>query len=160
MMKAKPLFLTALMAAFVTVANAKAQPQNFGPPPYGGPPVPEFVTAPGALNGLVAVSTPSYTILYDPLKVQQFGGFGSAFFRFTRAHEYAHLIRGHVKMMPSQQAYYDNELEADCDAAGLFGWNSAEVKAAVNSYKQALPPQDMPGMPGYQRRIANMKQCG
>lgn len=144
----------------ITISSRPAfaqQPINPGPPPFGGPRVAEFLVPPGSLGQLIALAQPG-RIMYDIRQINIFGGTHSPFFRFIRAHEYAHLRRRHFVLSP--QDNFDNELEADCDAAELFGWNSPEVQAAAHAYRQRLPPQNMPGSPGSAARIANLRDCG
>ncbi len=152
--------LLVLATAFAFLQDAAAQqPANFGPAPGGGPPVLEIVMPPFSMGGLFARGggVPP-RIEYDPGQIGKFGGIGSPFFRFTRAHEYGHIRRNHAPQTPQQ--YYANELEADCFAASIYKWNSAEVKAAFQAYQVVLPDHDTPGMPGWKARGAALQRCG
>ena len=154
--------LLSLVGAFAVFQSAEAQQlANFGPAPDGGPPVQEFIFPPGSLGGLFARGGGfPPRIDYDPGRIGQFGGMGSPFFRFTRAHEYGHIRRNHAQTPQTPQQYYFNELEADCFAAGVYSWSSAEVQAGAQAYRSVLPNYDTPGMPGSDRRIATLQQCG
>jgi hypothetical protein len=149
--------VTLSLLCFVAGAQSQ-QPVNFGPSPYSSNFFyPEFITPPGALGGLFALARPD-GIFYDPGRLARYGGIPSAFFRFVRAHEFGHIHRQHYGGSPGQ--YFHNELEADCMAARLLGWNSSAVQAAVGAYMNELPPGNMPGMPGSTARIENLKSCG
>lgn len=150
------LALIGLTTAISSGAHAQ-QRMNFGPSPYGGAPFPEFLVPPGSLGGLFALARPD-GIMYDVRKLQPYGGVGSPLFRFMRAHEYAHVERQHRASSPTQ--YFRNELEADCDAAELLGWNSSEIQAAARAYRREVPSHDTPGMPGSDRRVRNLRECG
>lgn len=148
--------------------NSTAQPLNLGPLPGMGQ-VPEYLM-PGNGQGFAGLATfymGQPVILYDNVWVQWMGGVGSPGFRFLRAHEYAHHVRGHqlVRLNAPPQMWpvlgYQEELDADCTAVRYLRQvnDMAAVQAGFQIYQQVLPAQDAGGRPGAHARLNNMNGC-
>lgn len=139
------------------------------PPLHGVPLVPEYLMV-GTGQGFAGLATyymGQPVIFYDNVWVKRFGGLGSPGFRFLRAHEYAHHVRGHglIKLNSPPQMWpilgYQEELDADCVAVRYLKrvGDMAAVQAGYQIYELGLTPQDMGGRPGAVTRIKNMNQC-
>lgn len=142
--------------------NGAMAPANFGPPPDGGAVVPEYIVPNGALGlsgAKTTVTESGMLIVYDAKWLDYCGGPGTPLHRFTRAHEFGHARLKHNPQTPA--AYAQMELEADCFAAGLLRklGDRAAIDAAMELYKEALPVEDMTGMPGWQHRQRRLTSC-
>jgi hypothetical protein len=156
----------------LTARAQQFQQVSLGDAPDGGPSYPEFIVAPGQLGGffaLASVYAGQYVILYDVVRVQYVGGFGSPAGRFIRAHEYGHHRNDHAIVMMQAGAnpfaatyfYAENELEADCWAADtlMAEGDPQAVEAGIWLYSNSLPPHSFPGMPGAIQRVHNIHRC-
>lgn len=157
------------LCACISPVNLRAQqPLSLGPMP-GINQVPEYLM-PGNGQGFAGLATfymGQPVILYDSVWVQRMGGIGSPAFRFLRAHEYAHHVRGHglLKLNSPPQMWpvlgYQEELDADCQAVRFLKQigDMAAVQAGFQTYRSVLPPQDAGNRPGAATRVNNMNNC-
>ena len=168
-MTIRSVVTVALVMALAAVAAAQSELQ-LPSPPGGASRVQEVLLSGNGQGfaGLAALDRDGQPVIYyDGVWMDRIGGVGSAGFRFTRAHEYAHHSRGHVvRQYTTPPALlpmlgYDSELEADCWAVRALAKRGDDdaVEAAYEIYRSVLPAHDSQGRPGAARRAANMDSC-
>lgn len=159
-----------LFTCSISITSVKLFAQellNLEPLP-GIQPVPEYLV-PGSgqsYAGLATYYMGRPVILYDNIWMQRIGGLGSPAFRFIRAHEYAHIMRGHLIPLMTPSAIwpivqYQSEVDADCTAVRYLKQigDLEAVEAGAQVYSSVLPPQDMDNRPGAYVRLNIIQSC-
>lgn len=138
MRQARTVFGIALCCAFVGVSPARAQALHLIPG------IEEIESDTIADVAIATLDRDPVAIYYNPLLTNRYGPLLT---RFFLAHEYGHIARRHTRAgyadLPKEtrdSIYREQELQADCYAAGLTGPEARQATEAAIRFFTRLAP--------------------